>query len=151
MDFQTPQNICELMVSMIPSGSITVLEPTPGIGNLVNALKIEKYEVIAPSDFWETSGFFDAIVMNPPFTPMLKGYEILDKCLSLSNNIIALMPWLTVINSEKRTKKIVEFGLKTITHLPRSTFKGSRVQTCILQIINGWNEPCRFIFEGLNT
>ena len=44
------------------------------------------------------------------------------------------MPYLAIINGEKRTNDIMNFGLKSITHLPRSTFKGSRVQTCILEM-----------------
>ena len=52
----------------------------------------------------------------------------------MTNNIIALMPYLAIINGEKRTNDIMNFGLKSITHLPRSTFKGSRVQTCILEM-----------------
>ena len=62
--------------------------------------------------------------MNPPFSPMKQGYEILYKCMNMTDNIIALMPYLTIINGEKRTQDIMNWGLKSITHLPRSTFKG---------------------------
>ena len=142
MHFQTPKHTCDLMVAMLPSGVKTVLEPTPGKGNLVTALS--GYEVVAPEDFWLTSGRYDAIVMNPPFTPMKVGYEILYECMEMSDTIIALMPWLTMINSEKRTKLIMGYGLKSITHLPRNTFKGSRVQTCILEMQKGWDGQCGF-------
>lgn len=130
MDFQTPEWVCERMVSLVPSGAKTILEPTPGEGNLVRALS--KYEVTAPEDFWECSGRWDCIVMNPPFSPMMQGYKILYRCMTLSDNIIALMPWLTLINSGRRTKDIVDFGLRYVMHLPRTTFPGSRVQTCIM-------------------
>jgi type I restriction-modification system DNA methylase subunit len=142
--FQTPQHICEYMGSFLPERVGTILEPTPGKGNLVKIL--EKHgTVIAPNDFKEVSGQrFDWIVMNPPFTPMKQGYEILYKCMGMSDNIVALMPYLTIINGEKRTKDIMTWGLKSITHLPRSTFKGSRVQTCILHMEKGYSNQTIF-------
>lgn len=145
MDFQTPPEICQFMASFLPEHAGKILEPTPGTGNLVKVLK-SKGEVFASPDFFELDDQekFDWIVMNPPFTPMKLSYKILYRCMSMSPNLIALMPWLTIINSEKRTKDIMEFGLKSITHLPRSIFKGSRVQTCILQMKQGWSEATIF-------
>lgn len=127
-------------------GGGDILEPTKGIGNLVKALK-HKGNVIAPDgDFFEMKERrFDWIVMNPPFTPMKTGYKILYKCMGMSDNIVALMPWLTLINGEKRTRDIINFGLVSITHLPRTTFKGSRVQTCILHMKKGYTGNTRFI------
>ena len=134
MDFQTPHKICKYMTDYLPSNAGKILEPTPGVGNLVKSLQ-EKGDVIAPIDFFKLpQDRYDWIVMNPPFSPMKKGYEILYRCMDLSNNIIALMPWLTMINSHKRTQDILIFGLVSITHLPRNVFKGSRVQTCILEM-----------------
>jgi len=124
------------MVSLIPAGVRTVLEPTPGEGNLVRALA--GYQVTAPTEFWEVSGRWEAVVMNPPFSPMDEGYRILYAVMEMSDIIIALMPWLTLINSEKRTDDINRYGLKSVTHLPRSAFKGSRVQTCILDMRKGY-------------
>lgn len=151
MDFQTPPNICQYMVQMIPNDCKHILEPTPGKGNLVGAIEqINPESLIAPRDFYEfyySSDMFDEIdcvVMNPPFSPMKVGYDILGKCMFLSDNVIALMPWLTIINSKKRTKAIMEFGLVSVTHLPRNAFKGSRVQTCILQLQNGFNGKTEF-------
>lgn len=37
-DFQTPPEVCKYMVSLIPEGVISVLEPTPGVGNIVSEL-----------------------------------------------------------------------------------------------------------------
>ena len=37
-DFQTPIDVAEYMVSLLPINVKTVLEPTPGIGNVVAAL-----------------------------------------------------------------------------------------------------------------
>ncbi len=136
--FQTPKWCCEYMTSFLPDNCGTILEPTPGKGNLVEVLR-KKGDVDAPIDFFTMKErLFDWIVMNPPFTPMKVGYEILYKCMEMSNNIVALMPWLTIINSEKRTKKIMDFGLASIIHLPRKTFPGSRVQTCIIHLNKGY-------------
>lgn len=145
MQFQTKPDICEYMISLLPEWVHTVLEPTPGEGNIVNALS--GYRVTAPSDFWKVSqnARFDAVVMNPPFTPMRVGYDILFRCMNLSNGvIIALMPWLTIINSQKRTSDIRSYGLKSVTHLPRNIFPGSRVQTCILEMQRGYHGDMGF-------
>jgi len=135
-NFQTAKWVCDIMVGLLPAGVSTVLEPTPGEGNLVRALN--GYQVTAPQEFWNVSGRFDAVVMNPPFTPMEQGYRILYAVMEMSDIVIALMPWLTLINSEKRTNDIKGYGLKSISHLPRSAFAGARVQTCILEMQKGF-------------
>ncbi len=136
--FQTPEHICKYMASFLPINAGRILEPTSGQGNLVKALR-PFGKVIAPKDFnLMKPATFDWIVMNPPFSPMKQGYEILYRCMDMTDNIIALMPYLAIINGEKRTKDIFNWGLKSITHLPRSTFKGSRVQTCILEMKKGY-------------
>jgi len=66
-------------------------------------------------------------------------------CMEMSDNIIALMPWLTMINGQKRTSDIIDFGLVSITHLPRSIFNGARVQTCILQMSKGYKGKTEFL------
>lgn len=143
-EFQTPLHICEYMAGFLPISAGRILEPTPGCGNLVSVLNGHG-DVTAPVDFFEIDGRFDWVVMNPPFTPMKLGYEILFKCMEMSDHIIALMPWLTMINSESRTKRIMEYGVRSITHLPRNVFKGSRVQTCILEMDRGWNSGTSFL------
>lgn len=143
-NFQTPENVCDYMASFLSGNTGLILEPTPGKGNLVRALQ-QYGEVIVPDNFYEMQERqFEWIVMNPPFTPMKQGYDILYKCMDMTNNIIALMPYLTIINGEKRTSDIMAWGLKSITHLPRSTFKGSRVQTCILEMRRGWDSGTIF-------
>jgi hypothetical protein len=145
MDFQTPEFICKYMADYLPEDAGRILEPTPGIGNLVKACSI-KGEVITPQDdfFLMPKSKFDWIVMNPPFSPMAVGYKILYRCMEMSDNIIALMPWLTLINGAKRTKDILNFGLVSITHLPRKIFDGSRVQTCILEMQKGYSGKVEF-------
>jgi len=116
---------------------------------LIRALQshLQSYiKLTTPSDiFTMEKKYFDWVVMNPPFSPMKLGYKILYKCMGMSDNIIALMPWLTIINSQKRTDDIMGFGLASITHLPRTIFKGARVQTCILEMRKGYNSTTKFI------
>ena len=128
------------MASFLPDKVDSILEPTPGKGNMVSILK-QHGDVITPNNFWDLleNDRYEWICMNPPFTPMKTGYEILYRCMEMSDNIIALMPWLTIINGEKRTKDIMNFGLKSVTHLPRKVFNGSRVQCCVLEMRKGWN------------
>lgn len=137
--FQTPKIVAEYMASMVPSNSGTILEPTPGLGSIVKALK-GKGKIIAPLNFEEIEKDrrFDYVVMNPPFTPMAEGYRYLDECMQMSDNIIALLPWLVLINSERRMKKIQDFGFVSVTSLPRKTFPGSRIQCCILELKKGY-------------
>jgi|ERR1035437_688876 hypothetical protein len=141
-NFQTPPIICEYMASFLPDNAGMILEPTPGLGNLVKVLESKGIVVSPPQgvDFlqWNYSAKFDWICMNPPHSPMTLGYKMLYKSMEMTDNIIALMPWLCLINGDKRTKDIFNFGLKSITHLPRTSFKGSRVQTCILEMKKGY-------------
>lgn len=126
----------------------TILEPTPGKGNLLDILqgKFPNAIIYFPeNDFMNMDVVsVDWVIANPPFTPMQKGYDILDRLFEFSNNVIALMPWLTITNSEKRTKRLVEKGLCKIIHLPRKAFPGSRVQTCILKFKHNFNETITF-------
>ena len=140
--FQTPEWCCELMASLVPLGTREVLEPTPGAGNLVKALKSINLDVISPEgDFfdYDMSSGPKCVVANFPMTPMPVSYKMLYKCMEHSDYIIAIMPWLAIINGEKRTADIKSFGLEKIIHLPRSTFKGSRVQCCILVMNKGFS------------
>lgn len=144
MNFQTPEWVCDMMVAEISSLDYyphTILEPTQGEGNLVRAV-YRKYPasiIHTPQDFFTFDKKVDLIIGNPPFSPMTVGYDILERCFTLSDNIIMLMPWLSIINSEKRTHRYREAGLKKVIHLPRKAFKGSRVQTCVLVFQRGWS------------
>ena len=143
VNFQTPEWVCKEMVKLIPQGTETILEPTHGFGNLVKELA--GYAVTVPDDFWKAEGRYDAVVMNPPFSPMAEGYRILYRCMEMTDTIIAVMPWLTLINSERRTKDITKWGLKSVTHLPRWAFRGARVQCCILFMVKGYNGRTDFL------
>jgi hypothetical protein len=152
MDFQTPLNVAEYMCSLIPEGTKTVLEPTPGEGNILKFLS--QYNVTAPNNFFELPfpHRFDCIVMNPPFSVkyaygipegfekmrMGLGYYILYECLKMTDHAIALTPFFTIINSEFRLKVLKDYGIKSIIALPRNTFPGTRVQCCILELHRGW-------------
>lgn len=143
INFQTPPQYAKFMVSLLNKRDVkTALDPHPGAGNLVATIDDRFGYHYDPRWFYETPTVpfqIDAIVMNPPFTPMKLGYENLFRAMELTDNIIALMPWLTIINSERRTKRILDYGLKEIYHLPRRAFKGSRVQTCILYMERGFH------------
>lgn len=38
-NFQTPTDVCDYMAKMVPQTANTILEPTPGLGNLVRAIE----------------------------------------------------------------------------------------------------------------
>lgn len=137
--FQTPYIVCKYMVSLIGFGHI--LEPTPGLGNLRAACQKAGVVTSPEGDFWDfytqaraENWRFDYVVMNPPFSPMLEGYSFLTACMELSDSVVALMPWLVLINSEKRMTNLRDWGLVSVTHLPRKAFPGSKVQTCVIQL-----------------
>ncbi len=151
-DYQTPVDVCKYMVSLIPTGVKTVLEPTPGMGNLVKQLY--DYEVTAPKDFFLLAPQrYDCVVMNPPFSSksailenapkgfdkegMKLGYYFLTECMKRSNNIIALMPWFTLSDSDVRLRFIKSFGMVSLTALPRKTFEYARIQTCVIHLQKG--------------
>lgn len=153
-EFQTPPEVAKYMVSLIPVAAKTILEPTPGNGQIVRELA--GYLVTAPSDFFmlDKAAKFDAVVMNPPFSRkytnmdnapidytqkgMKVGYQILKDCLQKSNHIIALLPWFTLLDSDVRFRQIKDFGLKSITSLPRKTFKYARIQTAVYELERGY-------------
>ncbi|WP_109852786.1 hypothetical protein [Aquimarina sp. AU58] len=166
-DFQTPINVARYMVSLIPNESRTVLEPTPGLGTLVKLLK--EYNVTAPEDYFLLEKQrWDTIIMNPPFAlkytnienaplerinkGMKMGYQILFECMQMTDNVIALMPWFTISDSDIRLKSLKKYGLKSLTALPRKTFQYARVQTVIIELVRGYKKDTSFkVFDLLNS
>ena len=167
-EFQTPPEICRYMASMVPEEAKRVLEPTPGLGNLVTALEDKGLEVTAPKDFFllEKSKW-DAVIMNPPFSTkscivknspvgenimgMRVGYYMLQECMKMADSIIALMPWFTIADSDVRLRFLKDFGLKSITALPRSTFQYARIQTVVIELQKGYQNTTLFhVYERLN-
>lgn len=165
-DFQTPPEVCKYMVSLIPDGSVTVLEPSPGIGNILRELK--GYKVTHPNDFFlmEKACRFDCVVMNPPFSTryaimenapadfqhkgMRLGYYFLTECMKMSDRVIALMPWFTISDSDVRLRSLKDYGLRSITALPRRTFRFARIQTCVLELHRGYRGSTDFrVFDRL--
>ncbi len=144
-DFQTPKVVADYMASLIPDNCGTILEPTPGIGNLVKAVG-KKGIVTAPINFEDIAqgARFDYAIMNPPFTPMKEGFRYLKEVMGMTDNIIALLPWFILINSERRINDITGFGLVSVTHLPRKTFPGCRIQCCVLEMKKGFNGQASF-------
>lgn len=155
--YQTPIAVCKYMASLIPTNAKTILEPTPGIGNIVNVLELNpSYDVTAADDFFllNPKSKFDCIIMNPPFSSksaimenapigaevhgMKIGYYILKQCMSMSKNVIALMPWFTLSDSDVRLRYLKQYGMKSITALPRKTFEYARIQTVIIELQKGF-------------
>lgn len=156
-NFQTPPAICDYMVDMVPYWAIRILEPTPGLGYMVQSLqKKDKYSIVAPNDFFlmDKEQKFDCIVMNPPFSSksaymqhaplnaetrgMKLGYYILTECMKMSNNVIALMSWFTLSDSDVRLRYLKNYGIKSLTALPRKTFQYARIQTVVIELENGF-------------
>jgi hypothetical protein len=158
--YQTPEKVCDYMVSLIPDKARTILEPTPGKGNLVKSLKRSgRYSVTAAVDFFALKkSWYDCIVMNPPFSSkyafnvpqdacvhgMRLGYYILEKCLEQSDHVIALMPWFTLLDSDVRLRTLKSYGIKSLTALPRKTFSYARIQTVILELEKGYEDNTIF-------
>lgn len=164
MDYQTPHDVAMYMKLMIPGHAKTVLEPTPGKGNIVATL--EGYDVVAPDNFFELPfQKFDCIIMNPPFSTasaygvpdelaahkgLKLGYYILKQCMGMSDHIIALMPWFLISDSDLRLRELKRFGIKSITALPRKTFKYVRIQTCVFELERGFKGKTDFhVYELL--
>jgi type I restriction-modification system DNA methylase subunit len=141
MDFQTPDWVSEIMVKMVDIVPKTILEPTAGEGKLLRVIKrgFPSAKVFAPQDIFEfePKQEIDCAIMNPPFSPMKLGFEILQLVSGMTDNIISVVPWLHIINSVRRVEWFKENGLCEIIHLPRKAFKGSRVQTCVIKLCKG--------------
>lgn len=164
MDYQTPIEVAEYMCSLIPVGTKTILEPTPGEGHILQFLS--NYIVTAPDNFFTLQDTrFDCIVMNPPFsskyaygipesfehTGMRMGYYILTECMKMSNHVIALMPWFTISDSDVRLRHLKKFGLKSLTALPRKTFQYARIQTVVIELYKGWELDTLFYVYEFKT
>lgn len=167
-DFQTPLEICDYMVSLLPESVKHVLEPTPGEGNLVKALCGKGFTVTSPGDFFLLKKQrFDAVVLNPPFSSkyavldnapanmnqhgMRLGYYILTESMGMADMVVALMPWFTISDSDVRLRFLKNWGLKSVTALPRKTFEYARIQTVVLELVKGWEEETTFkVFDCLN-
>lgn len=165
-DFQTPPAVCRYMVSLLPKGALSILEPTRGKGNIVEALK--EHKVTAPDDFFlmDKSARFDGAVMNPPFSTgsaimthapkgldlsgMKVGYYILTQVMEMTDTVIALMPFFTLTDSDVRLRYFKSFGIRSITALPRKTFGYVRIQTCIIHLEKGFKGTTEFkVYEFL--
>lgn len=162
-NFQTPTAVCDYMANMVPEHCTTILEPTPGLGNLVRALEYKnKYQITAADDFFllDPKQKFDCIVMNPPFSSksaymehapdnsevigMKLGYYILKQCMQMSDHVIALMPWYTISDSDVRMRYLRDFGIKSLTPLPRKTFQYARIQTVVIELQKGYQGETLF-------
>jgi len=69
---------------------------------------------------------------------MRLGYYFLLECMKMSDNVIALMPWFTLTDSDRRLQALEAYGIKSVTSLPRKTFEYARIQTCIIHLQKGY-------------
>jgi hypothetical protein len=165
-DFQTPDNVADYMASLIPAECLYVLEPTPGLGSLVRAAETRGFLVTAPEDYWQINKQqrFDAVIANIPFSSktftnsppeyegkgMIVAYDQLKVLMGMTDNLIILMPWFTISDSDVRLRMIKSWGLISVTALPRKTFQYARIQTCVLQMKKGYAGPTEFkVFDLL--
>jgi len=155
-DFQTPVPVANYMISLLPLWVRTVCEPTRGIGNISDGLIRAGYDVTAPDDYFlmDPDARFDAFVMNPPFSHkftrmanaplevhakgMRMGYWFLTDAMKRTDNVIALMPWFTISDSDVRLRMLKRYGLKSLTALPRKTFEFARIQTVVIELERGY-------------
>lgn len=146
MDYQTPPYFCDFMVSKAPRCQ-NYLEPSPGAGNLVAAIK-RRYPdstITTPiDDFLMMPGKEIpncCVIMNPPFTPIIVGYHHLLHAFSFSLDIVALMPMYLLINSLRRQEQLFQLGLRELVVLPRCIFRGTRVQVGLFIFSPGGPRP----------
>ncbi|MCH7761991.1 hypothetical protein IIA15_11430 [candidate division TA06 bacterium] len=157
---QTPGWAADILASLVdpPNSIFTILEPTPGEGSLIRALERRfrndsRVEIITPPppnwDFWEMPvRKVDWVVANPPFTPFTEVIKYLKAFFKFSDNVISLIPWYTLINSQRRVNYLVDMGLSEVWNLPRYTFPGTRVQTCIIKCVGGYRGKIEFKFAS---
>jgi len=163
--FQTPADVADYMVKMLPVNAVSILEPTPGEGNILKALSWHNYNnVTAPKDYFllDPDIIFEAVILNPPFSDksanlenapeelklklkgMKTGYYFLFEAMRRADSVIALMCWFAISDSDVRLRALKAFGLKSVTYLPRKTFNYARVQTVIIELKKGYTGPTEF-------
>jgi hypothetical protein len=64
--------------------------------------------------------------------------------MKMSDNVIALMPWFTISDSDVRLRTLKGFGIKSLTALPRKTFDYVRIQTVVIELQKGYKDSTIF-------
>jgi hypothetical protein len=65
-------------------------------------------------------------------------YKFFDKLINIQSRGIYILPYLFLINSNSRPQKYSKvINIKNIINMPRSVFKNSRIQSCILDTYEG--------------
>lgn len=144
-EYYTPEWLSEYMISLIDKEiPFSVFDPTPGPNSSILSAVRKVYPCNVSveelkGDFWDIDiSHVDIIVANPPFFPYSKVYQYLERFILIADQIICIIPWYTIINSERRTEKIIKSGLKRIVNVSRSAFPKIRVQICVLDIQKGY-------------
>jgi len=160
--FQTPPVVADRMMVIaaedaVSQAPLSVLEPCSGLGSLVVAARhafpkarVDSFELdadycreqqrlvgdVVQADFFQLptpAEKYDLVVANPPHSPMLQGYEMMDRLATFSDRIVVIMPWLWLINSQAR-HETWRPHIRRAVQLPRSTFPGARIQTAIFDV-----------------
>jgi hypothetical protein len=92
-----------------------------------------QFDAINLHDRVETSGQFDVVVMNPPFTHIEAHLLSAGKCVSDGGRISAIVP-ATFFDSDNLTQLMRQFALRARIILPQNAFSkhGTSVETALL-------------------
>ncbi len=149
-NFQTPPRIAEYMCrkahlywkfkKSYPGHMAKVLEPTPGLGNIIGAGNDVGFTMCGPGseNYWKSWSYqqdvdyFDMVIMNPPFTPHTEMTKFIEDAMEKAPYIVALLP-VNAITSHRKLTKFMNFGLNSVTMLSRNTFP-NKVAVCILEL-----------------
>lgn len=166
--YETPADVISLMLDRVIIEPTAILEPSAGRGAIVKAAKSKYSNAILGAieidpkraeilrtiaelnvyegDFFQNlvSGFYDLVLMNPPFTSqrdrkeyiahIYNAYEILKH----GGQLIAIAPAGLKFNSDKRTVELKEFIQRRggIEDLPSGAFgdNGTMVSTVLVNV-----------------
>lgn len=158
--FETPKELAKQIIEMaeLQEGD-TILEPSAGKGAIADEIKtgilfvnelneknykvlLEKYKQATNYDFVETSlGFFDKIIMNPPFSKqqdvdhILRAFDHL-RTGGILVSIVSESPFFRENKKSIEFRKFLENNNAEIIKNPDGTFKesGTMVNTRIIKI-----------------
>ncbi|MBP5675095.1 Eco57I restriction-modification methylase domain-containing protein [Candidatus Saccharibacteria bacterium] len=154
-DFEIVENLSDFFPKFLDKNDLKILEPSVGEGAYVskifekysdknisfdavdidkNALKKLKKKFknlkIINEDFlkYNFGKHYDLVIGNPPFS---KAREFLEKCLTLSDYVVMILP-KTFLSSEKfrRTREFLEnYRVEKIVDLKENGFKNVKIET----------------------
>lgn len=175
--YPTPQKVIDLMLEGIDFKNKIVLDPSAGMGAILNAVQYKckktyaieiddtfqdtlkgRNHTILHSDFLTYSGThaFDVILMNPPFDNGAKHFLKAMQIAKPSTIIVCLLNYETINNpySEDRQNLIkeVEFLGGTIQNIGNAFLEADRktgVEVAMIKVTKPANQSAAFTFENL--